>query len=363
MNTEKKRNNRYIKNKAEAFPSSYIPSLEEAEKYLTVWDGLPNYTAHEEALRQLFRGEQSPFKRNDDLSSVIIKASALNDFYSTNIYRIFEVSQKIVSIKDFDERLAAGDHTLVADFQTITFMDKIKSEVRSITNYSFATKYCSHHQPEKFPIYDSYVEKVLVALREMYPMVLKFKTSKLREYPCFTEQLDIIRDYFGLEMLSYKELDRYLWQLGKRYFAKYPDAVNGRIDYDDFEVIKDNTTNKKLSMARFKISDTTTVGTLKKQFSKEIGGTLRIYDGRSEAKDDDKLVSIGAKVGEFECRSSRTVGSFEKAIDETFNLKVKVYTTDNWVKVLDNITLQAASELPNGMTKAKMEEYVSNYAK
>ena len=345
------------------FPRSYVPSLEEAEKYRRVWDGLPNYTAHEEALTKLFRGEQSPFKRNDDLSSVIIKASALNDFYSTNIYRIFDVSQKIVSIKNFDERLAIGDHTLVADFQTITFMDKTKGEVRSITNYSFATKYCSHHQPEKFPIYDSYVEKVLVALREMYPTVLKFKTSELRKYPCFTEQLNIIRDHFGLEILSYKELDRYLWQLGKRYFAKYPDAVNGRIDYDGLEAPNNTTTNTKPSIARFKITDTTTVGTLKKQFANEIGGTLRVYDGRSEAKDDDKLISIGAKVGEFECKSSRTVGSFEKAIDETFGLKVKVYTTDNWVKVLDNITLQTASKLPNGMTKAKMEEYVSNYAK
>lgn len=352
-----------MKDNTESFPISYVPSLAEAEKYLNVWDGLPNYTAHEEALKKLFRGEQSPFKRNDDLSNVIIKASALNDFYSTNIYRIFEVSQKIVSIKDFDERLIAGDHTLVGDFQTITFVDKIRGEERSITNYSFATKYCSHHQPEKFPIYDSYVEKVLVALRGIYPEVLKFKTSGLRDYTCFTKQLNIIRGHFGLEMLSYKELDRYLWQLGKRYFAKYPDAVNGRIDYDSYETIKNNINKEEKGMAKFKITDATTVGALKKQFSNEIGGTLRVYDGRSEAKDEDKLLSIGAKEGEFECMFSRAVGSFEKAIDEAFNLKVKVYTNDNWVKVLDNITLETASKLPNGMTKAKMEEYASNYAK
>ncbi|MBR8713329.1 hypothetical protein [Porphyromonas levii] len=235
MNSEVKSNSRWMKDSAEGFPESYFPSLEEADKYLRVWDKLPNYTAHEEALKKLFRGEESPFKCNDDLSSVIIKASALNDFYSTNIYRIFEVSQKIVSIKDFDERLIAGDYTLIDDFQTITFVDKTKGEVRSITNYSFATKYCSHHQPTKFPIFDSYVEKVLVALRGIYPKVFNFKTRDLRTYTCFVQQLDIIQDYFELKELSYKELDRYLWQLGKRYFAKYPDAVNGRIDYDNHE--------------------------------------------------------------------------------------------------------------------------------
>ncbi|UTW70364.1 hypothetical protein KHA80_07545 [Anaerobacillus sp. HL2] len=27
--------------------------------------------------------------------------------------------------------------------------------------YSFATKYCSHHNPLDYPIYDSYVDEVL----------------------------------------------------------------------------------------------------------------------------------------------------------------------------------------------------------
>ena len=34
-------------------------------------------------------------------------------------------------------------------------------------------------------------------------------------------------------------------------------------------------------------------------------------------------------------------------------------TKDNWVKVLDGITLAVAGQLPNGMTKAKMEEHLS----
>lgn len=112
-------------------------------------------------------------------------------------------------------------------------------------------------------------------------------------------------------------------------------------------------------MANFKITQKTTVAKLKEQFRNQVGGTLRIYDGRSEAAEDATLVSIGAKVGELECRTSRTVGKFEEAFQKDLNLKVKVYTKDNWVKVLDGITLETASKLPNAMTKAKMEEYLS----
>ena len=115
-------------------------------------------------------------------------------------------------------------------------------------------------------------------------------------------------------------------------------------------------------MAKFNITQTTTVAELKSQFSQEIGGVLRIYEGRSEASEAATLVSLGATPKEWECRTSRTVGSFEKAFQDEINLKVKVYTRDNWVKVLDDITLETASKLPNGMTKAKMEAYVSNYA-
>lgn len=112
-------------------------------------------------------------------------------------------------------------------------------------------------------------------------------------------------------------------------------------------------------MAKFKITPTTTVAGLKEQFRNEVGCVLRVYQGRSEASDGATLVSLGAKEGELECRTSRTVGKFEEAFQNELNLKVKVYTKDNWVKVLDGITLAVAGQLPNGMTKAKMEEHLS----
>lgn len=222
----------------ETFPENYRPSLDEAQIYLKIWDTLPNYLAHDRALGFLFRGENSPFTGNDNLESIIIKTSALNDFYSTNIRRIFDVANTILSTPDVDKRLAEGDLTLVKAIRITKFIQykrdktgKIAGNECEIDNYSFATKYCSHHQPDKFPIYDKYVAKVLCKLRDIYPKVFKFTNKDLRDYKTFTKQLDILRKEFNLEMLSYKDLDRYLWRLGKRYFSTYVDAVNGPINY------------------------------------------------------------------------------------------------------------------------------------
>ena len=223
-----------------ALPEGYKPSLTEAKKYFRVWDTLSNYMAHEVALAELFRNPKSPFKLNDNLSSIIIKTSTLNDFYSTNIRRVYDVAKTILNTREVDKRLQDGDPLLVEDIRKVTFAQHVREESgkivtkqKEVDNYSFATKFCSHHQPDKFPIYDSYVDKVLCCLRKMYPEVFNFKKVDLRNYATYKKQLDILRSHFGLQTLTYKDLDRYLWQLGKRYFSPYTDAVNGKIDYDN----------------------------------------------------------------------------------------------------------------------------------
>lgn len=111
-------------------------------------------------------------------------------------------------------------------------------------------------------------------------------------------------------------------------------------------------------MAKFKITKKTTVSSLKKQFYEEIGAVLRIYDGRSEADEKATLVSLGAVEGEIECRTSRTVGKFIEAFKNDCNLKVKVYTKDNKVSVLDGVTLSTIKEMPNGVRKSDMDSFI-----
>ncbi len=111
-------------------------------------------------------------------------------------------------------------------------------------------------------------------------------------------------------------------------------------------------------MTTFKIDTTTTVADLKRQFRNATGGTLRVYNGGSTAPTDTLLASLGATPGELVCPMSHTVGEFEKSMRKERNLKVKVFTADNWVKVLDDITLVKVAKLPKQATREKMQQYV-----
>ena len=47
-----------------------------------------------------------------------------------------------------------------------------------------------------------------------------FKNEDLKNYKIFIEILDSFMDYHGLKGFSRKEIDRYLWLLGKENFPK-----------------------------------------------------------------------------------------------------------------------------------------------
>ena len=111
-------------------------------------------------------------------------------------------------------------------------------------------------------------------------------------------------------------------------------------------------------MGKIVITPQTTVKEMKDQFKNEFGGSLRVYSRRSEASDKETLVSLGAKTGSIEFRASRTVGSFCEEVQKELNLKVKVATIDNWVMVLDGITLATIKDIPKQCTKAQMEEFI-----
>jgi len=185
------------------------PSIEEVKKYLEQWETLDNYRLQEIALDKLF------FKlapHNTDISDILLKAATLNDFYSTNIFSVYPVAQHILSL-DIDNRLSSGDVSLVDEMQTVTINGKTKKL------YSFATKYCSHHQSEAYPIYDNYVDQVLCYFRDTEGFC-EFAKNDLKIYGSFVNVLNRFQKFFGLNGYTLKELDRYLWQFGKTHFKK-----------------------------------------------------------------------------------------------------------------------------------------------
>lgn len=185
------------------------PCEQEVKKYLDLWNSLENYVLQERSLNKLFK---ETFPNNIEIEDVLIKASALNDFYSTNIFSIFPVARHILSL-DIDERLKAGDTTLVSEIANVEINEKKK------VFYSFATKYCSHHNQADFPIYDSYVDKVLMYFKRQ-DKFSNFKQSDLRNYTLFKSILVKFAEFYGITSFSLKDLDRYIWQLGKKYFPQ-----------------------------------------------------------------------------------------------------------------------------------------------
>ena len=185
------------------------PSKEQVKYYLAKWDELENYTLQEEALDKLF------FKLcpvNTDITDILLKVSALNDFYSTNIFSVYPVAKHILSL-EIDPRLKAGDVTLVDDIKVITINGKERNF------YSFASKYCSHHNPYDYPIYDRYVDSVLRYFRDRDGFAA-FADDDLRNYLLFKGALIDFRAFYRLEDYNLKLLDKYLWLLGKDYFPK-----------------------------------------------------------------------------------------------------------------------------------------------
>lgn len=186
------------------------PCKNEVEKYLHIWDESEKDIAKENALTELF----CKYPHNDDMTWVLIKAAVLNDFYGTNIYSVFEVAKNILRL-NIDERLNAGDESLVDDIACVTMANGFK-----IRFYSFATKYCSHHQPEYFPIYDSYVEKILCHFRGLDNFAV-FLNQDLRDYQTFKNVILQFRSFYGLDDYSVKQIDQYLWLLGKDKMPQY----------------------------------------------------------------------------------------------------------------------------------------------
>jgi hypothetical protein len=182
------------------------PTCDLVFKHIEQFDqGNPALT--DQALTQLI----AAFPDNHDAASVLLKATTINSLYATNIYAIFQVARHIYAL-NIDPKLAQGSLEVVDEIATITLKDKCKR------NYSFATKYCSWHCPEIYPIFDSYVERLLWAYRQQDHFA-DYKRGETWHYPCYVEIIEQFRTHYCLGEFGFKELDKFLWQYGMEVFA------------------------------------------------------------------------------------------------------------------------------------------------
>jgi hypothetical protein len=155
---------------------------------------------------------------NEDIHAVLAKAAILNDLYSTNIYvyptkvpGIIDIAEHIAKHgKEIDAGLAVGSDEVVSLIARIELPEKTPR-----TNYSFATKYCSWHNPDKYPIWDSRVDHYLWSLQREKPFSNEFNDGyALRDYAMFRRTLDAFAERYSLANFKYKAIDKFLWKYG-----------------------------------------------------------------------------------------------------------------------------------------------------
>ncbi len=160
----------------------------------------------------------------------------LNEFYATRVTATRDMAFHILSIPDIDQRLQKGDISLVDEIKPL-----------DTDHCSFASKFCSFHNPSKYPIHDSFVAKVItyyskkdsfiaqdnyngVVIMHAWDQARRANKKYNNSYEeavresyekIFYPVIDEFRTFYGLDDYTFKQLDRFLWQLGKEYFVDY----------------------------------------------------------------------------------------------------------------------------------------------
>jgi len=165
------------------------------------------YAIIDKAISKLFQ----TFPRNDRFEEVLLKVTALNGLYYTNILATYEVAKRICELK-IDSQLEQESPELVDIIAPLSIRGKTRR------NYSFASKYCSWHVPDAYPIYDSFVERLIWAYYRQDSFA-RFKRSDLQSYPRYKEVVEAFRNHYRLTRFNFKELDKFLWLYGKKVFA------------------------------------------------------------------------------------------------------------------------------------------------
>ncbi len=100
-------------------------------------------------------------------------------------------------------------------------------------------------------------------------------------------------------------------------------------------------------MSEFKIDGRMKVRTLKENFKKNFGSTLRVYYHRHFADDNATIASIreeGKSGGELTVGGNLRVGSFETKMKELYGIEVQVANANDTELADNSVTLVAAGK-------------------
>lgn len=179
-----------------------MPDENDIEHFVEMFGHDKIYHANDNAIRNLIR----TFPANTNLSEVLPKVVTINQLYSTRIQNPIPMAWHIYALEGLDDEIADGLTSCVERIGRIIMKDK------SIYFYSFASKYCSWHNLNAYPIYDIFVE---LSLNHF-----DVKQGNLRIYENLKASVDNFREKYRLTRFTYKEIDKFLWLYGKTKLKK-----------------------------------------------------------------------------------------------------------------------------------------------
>ncbi|MGD0541819.1 MAG: hypothetical protein ABSB33_09910 [Tepidisphaeraceae bacterium] len=199
------------------------PILSYVNQQITGYKANPDFELYDATVRLVF----NQWKANTDPRQVLAKVVVLNRLYSTNVYDVLALKRRILEVDHIDDKLSSGDHGLVEEIARVTVGGKPRFF------FSFATKYCAWHEPDKFQMFDSYVEWILWEYKKDFGFA-GFGRTELRNYERYVAILKKFRSFFCLpeSELPPKLLDKFLWIEGQNQWqnrkqpSDFPEPVD-----------------------------------------------------------------------------------------------------------------------------------------
>lgn len=190
-------------------PRPQTPTPELVRQYIRQFDDGRDGIV-DKALLELFR----TFPENVRLDHILFKVLGLNSLNSTGNIAVTPVAKHIQAL-NIDARLADGDPSLVNEIA----LTSIK-EGKNVRFYAFATKYCSWHVPDAYPMFDGIVGRLISEYQRVDKFAFFWKHDLTNDYLKFRQVVEAFRDQYGLTDFTFKDLDKFLWRYGKEYFGK-----------------------------------------------------------------------------------------------------------------------------------------------
>ena len=161
--------------------------------------------------KQLYEIFQKQVPGNNQRHDVLFKVAALCGLYEDLHINAERMTDHILSIKNFDIRLAKGVMSLVDDIA--------KYSDNSYFAVYFARMYCGYHRPDLYPMGDRYIEYAMMNYAWLIKMPQPYY-SELKRYGVFKKFFQALIAHCELEYIPQKDILHFFYFVGKRKLDK-----------------------------------------------------------------------------------------------------------------------------------------------